>query len=1084
MDPQQRLLLEVTHEAMEDAGLRRDQLDGSRTSVFVGSFMYDYLVIQSASENRDEINPYVAMGTALSSLSNRISYDFNLKGPSVTLDTACSSSLVAVHLACSSLWAREADTAIAAGVNVMLRPEASIVLSKAGFLNPDQYCKAFDAKANGYVRGEGVGVVVLKTLRQALLDGDAIYAVIRGSGVNQDGYMAEGFTVPNVISQIALLEAVYAEAGVDPLTVNYVEAHGTGTSVGDPIESMALGAVLGQDAHRGPVLDGFGEDQPRPPRRRRGHHRLHQGRPHGPPRHRRAEPPLPHAQPRNRLRRLAPGSPDEAHPAGVRRPRVDGGGELVRRRWHQRPRRYSGTAPRPGEARDRPRRETATPATLYMLSAAHRDALRTMALRHADFLSTTKQPLEDLAFSAFSRRSHYTHLLAVVGESPKEVADQLRRFANGQIERTTLATRIERKKSPRVAFVFSGQGGQWARMGLKLMEREPAFRHALEEIDSLFKNLSSWSLLDELRKGEAESRIDETVVVQPATMAIQIALVSLYEHYGVRPSAVVGHSVGEVAAAFTSGALSLENAVQVIYHRSQAQHRASGKGAMLAVGLSLEEARKEINGYDDRVSVAAVNGPKMLTLSGDAEPLRLIAQALEARGVFNRPVRVQVAYHSHHMEPIREEMLDALAGESGQVATTPLYSTVTGCREVGTHLTAEYWYQNARQSVLFTDALAAMLEDGYDTFVEIGPHPVLVGGAESLFQARESGAVVCASMTRRESEVVVFLQSLARLAARGVEADTTVLFGTNRRYVRLPQYPWQHSRYWFEAPAAAELRHGRFEHPFLKRQTELVTEDGLAVWEAAVDVQKFPYLRDHQVDGEVVFPATGHLELAWAVAKEQFRHEVFFLENLHFDSPLMLPTTSPHPLDVRLELVSGDGDYRICSRPADAAKETPWSRHSSGRVNTAHDRFEKSPVALPELREHFAKADEVVVERFYETLRSVRSGLRRAVQPHSADVASRRRVARARGTSRRVGSRIAAPRGSPGAPRRGASRRVRREPGQRRPEPRLPAVPHRPRPIPPPADPRGVVARPRHAQRRPVPLLGFADLRHLRRTHR
>src|ERR1019366_1261638 len=242
LDPQQRLLLEVTHEAMEDAGIRRDQLDGSRTPVFVGSFMYDYLAIQAASEQRDEINPYVAMGTSVSALANRISYDFNLKGPSISLDTACSSSLVAVHLACRSLWDGDAEMAIAAGVNLILRPESSIIMSRGGFLNPDQYCKAFDASANGYVRSEGVGVVILKPLSKALADGDAIYALVRGTGVNQDGYLPEGFTVPNVFSQIALLDAVYTEAGVDPLTVDYVEAHGTGTPVGDPIECFALGA--------------------------------------------------------------------------------------------------------------------------------------------------------------------------------------------------------------------------------------------------------------------------------------------------------------------------------------------------------------------------------------------------------------------------------------------------------------------------------------------------------------------------------------------------------------------------------------------------------------------------------------------------------------------------------------------------------------------------------------------------------------------------------------------------------------------------------------------------------------------------
>ncbi len=978
LDPQQRLLLEVTHEAMEDAGLRRDQFDGTRTSVFIGSFMYDYLCIQTASEQRDEINPYVAMGTSLTALANRISYDFNLKGPSVTLDTACSGSLVAVHLACRSLWGGEADLAIAGGVNLMLRPEASIVLSKGGFLTPDQSCKAFDESANGYVRGEGAGIVILKPLSRALADGDAIYAVVRGTAVNQDGYMAEGFTVPNVVSQIALLRTVYAEAGIDPSSVDYVEAHGTGTAVGDPIEAIALGAVLGRDrasgqhcligsvktniGHlegaagiagfiKGALVACYGIVPPN----------LHFLKPN---------PAIDFEG--SKLKVPTEPTPLDRHdnPLTVGVNSFGAGGtnahvvlqELIVPRER-------GKLPAALTKRENPGR-----ATLYMLSAAQRSSLRILALRHSQFLSGTRESLDDLAFSAFRRRSRYAHVLAVVGQSPKEVAEQLRRFADGQVNPLTLATPIKRKKRPRVAFVFSGQGGQWARMGQQLMQDEPVFRHTLEEVDACFQEIAGWSLLPELERNAAESRIDDTSIVQPAVMAIQLALLKLYEHYGIRPHAVMGHSIGEIAAATAAGALTLEEAVQVIYQRSQAQAQASGKGGMLAVGLTPDEARKVIEGHDDRVSIGAINGPAMLTLSGDPEPLEQIAQLLDARGVFNRPVRVQVAYHSYHMDPLQGVMLESLESLRGKVATTPLYSTVTAHREPGTHLNADYWYRNVRQPVLFTDALSAMLRDGYDTFLEIGPHPVLVGGAEALFQQRNADAIIGPSMTRREPERTVFLQSLARLTARGAEPDAEVLFGSAPRYVRLPKHPWQHSRYWFESPSAAETRRGRFESPFLKHKTQLVTEEGLAVWEAALDVQKFPYLRDHQVDGEMVFPATGHLELAWAVAGEQFRHEPFFLENLHFDSPLILSENSRHPLDVRLEIGSGEGDYRICSRAADAAGDAAWSKHSSGRINTTHDRFEKSTASLADLRQWFPKAYAQPVEPFYETIQTAGLG--------------------------------------------------------------------------------------------------------------
>ncbi len=585
--------------------------------------------------------------------------------------------------------------------------------------------------------------------------------------------------------------------------------------------------------------------------------------------------------------------------------------------------------------------------------------------------------LDDAAFSAFTRRSRYENVLAVVGSSPKEVAERLRKFAEGQIDPATLATRIVPRKRAKLAFVFSGQGGQWIGMGQQLMQREPVFRHALDDIDAYFQELAGWSLLAELKKDERTSRIDDTIVVQPAVMAIQIALLKLYEHYGIRPRAVMGHSIGEVAAAFAAGALTLEDAVKVIYYRSQAQSQASGKGGMLAVGVSLEEARKLIEGHGGRVSIGAVNGPEMLTLSGDTEPLAKIAALLEARGVFNRPVRVQVAYHSHHMDSIKGVMLETLDQVNGSVATTPLYSTVTGKRAAGPHLSAEYWCRNARQPVLFTDALSAMVADGYNTFVEIGPHPILIHGAEAPMQKRSADAIIGPSMTRREPEVVVFLQSLARLAARGVAPDTAALFGTERRYVRLPKYAWRHSRYWFEAPALTATRRGQYAHPFLKRQTPLATEEGLAVWEASLGIQKFPYLHDHRVDGTIVFPATGHIELAWAVAGEQFRHEAFFLENLQFDSALILPDNSRHPLEVRLEIVSAEGDYRICSRAQESASPDsrpltpgPWTKHSSGRINTTHDRFEKATMPLAVLKKSFHDADLLSVERFYETLRA------------------------------------------------------------------------------------------------------------------
>ena len=966
-DPQQRLLLEVTHEAMEDAGLRRDQFDGSRTSVFAAGFFYDYLCMQSASEARDEINSYTAMGTDLAALANRISFNFNLKGPSVSLDTACSGSLVAVDLACRSIWSGQADMAVAAGANVLLRPETSIILSKAGFLNPDQYCKAFDASANGYVRSEGVAVVILKPLRQAMADKDSIYAVIRATAVNSDGYTPEGLTVPSEEAQITALRDAYSAAGIDPSTVSYVECHGPGTPVGDPIEARSLGTVLGSNrTAEQPLLIGSIKTNV-------GHLEGVSGiagfikgclvAKHG------IVPPNLHFKTPNPaidfsgLHLVVPTNVtplkrnDHALTIGVNS--FGAGGTNAHAVIQEPPITKPESQPKANEDSN---------PTLYMLSAKSKESLSALSVRHADFLADSEAAVGDIAFSAYARRSYYPFVVAVVGNSKKDLSEKLREFGGGKPNPTTLSTKITHKESPKIGFLFSGQGGQWARMGSTLLEKEPVFRNTMEEIDRLFRKLAGISLLAEIAKPQDSSKIDDTVLVQPAVMAIQISLFKLYESYGIRPDGVVGHSIGEVAASFASGALSLEEAVKVIYHRSQAQDRASGKGGMLAVGLSVEEARKAIKGLEDRVAIGAVNGPEMLTLSGDFEPLKLIADRLEARGIFNRTVRVQVPYHSHHIEPIRELMLETLRDIRGREASTALYSTVSGKREPGTHLTAGYWFRNARQSVLFTDALTAMIQDGFDTFIEIGPHPVLVGGSESLFKKLGVDAIAGPSMTRKEPEEVIFLQSLARLTVRGGQANADAIFGSNRKYIPLPKYAWQQSRHWFETPEAAKTRKGEFDHPFLKHRRDLITDEGLAGWDANLDVHKFPYLRDHQVDGEIVLPATGHLDLAWAVAAEQFEHQSFFLENLSFESPLILPDKSRHPLNVHVEILSGEGDYRICTRPAEASADSHWTKHSSGRINTVHDDFEKSTTSLAEIRQTFRAEDSMATKDFYETL--------------------------------------------------------------------------------------------------------------------
>ncbi|KAJ5356330.1 hypothetical protein N7517_010939 [Penicillium concentricum] len=974
IDPQQRLLLEASIHALEDSGTTLKEVAGSQTGVFVGMFANDYLCIQAATEQRDIVSPHVGMGTHDCSVANRVSHRLDLRGPSITMNTACSSSLVALHLACQSLWAQETDAALVGGVNAILRPESTILLSKAGFLSPDGTCKSFDAAANGYVRSEGVGMVYLKPLSRALQNKDRIYALVRNSLVNQDGYTAEGFTVPSFAAQAALLLSVYKDSSTDPAKVRYVEAHGPGTPVGDPIEASALGKQLGQARSKeqdplwiGSVKGNFGHLE--------GAAGIAGFIKAALVTFHREIPPQVHFKNPNPAidfqslqlavpTEIIPLASDRQHKLCVGVNSFGAGGTNAHAILEEGPDDTRSSNPLPDHE---PR--------VYLLSSRSRSAMEQAARELASYLRLQQPALDDVAYTLNMRRSSHNQISIIPAEGLEDLCSRLEQLSSGQGTKQVLLLQRRSGSSTKSAFVFSGQGGQWLGMGTALAQQEVVFRESLAAFDEIFIALGGFSIRTEISSCEGDpERINETTLVQPAIAAIQIALARTFMSYGLTPDAIVGHSIGEVAAAHIAGALSLEEAVKVIYFRSQIQSKAAGTGSMLAVGISWKMAeqliqRRHLGG---NMEIAAHNGPKMTTLTGSTVELEQLASFLEDQGTFARFVKVDVPYHSRFMDPLENELVAALSSVQGKQTTINLYSTVTTRIEPGTHLSGEYWFQNVRSPVRFLETAERMLEDGYDLLVEIGPHPVLVSGTRELAQSAKRSVNILPAMTRG-NEIEPFSCVIGAAHATGVHADIQSFNGGGGQFIDLPLYPFQRQHYWYEHPEAQQRRLNQNQHPFLGSVVRLTDESRGGV-RLRLSTGVSPFLADHIVDGAVVFPMTGHVECAYLAARELLPHMKIWLEDLRFEHPVILASAEDVAPQVLLEITSPANDFVISSRSADSTPDVAWRVCSRGRINALDERSGAVPEELESVRSRVQSGMEVDSETFYSKLEQ--SGLR------------------------------------------------------------------------------------------------------------
>jgi acyl transferase domain-containing protein/acyl carrier protein len=936
IDPQHRVLLEVAWEAIEDAGLVAEKLQNTPAGVFIGIITNDYWDRQF--HNPADLDVYSTAGSARSGAAGRISYALGLGGVSVAVDAACSSSLVAVHLACQSLRAGSCNIAIAGGVNMILNPDHTIGFSQGKMMAPDGRCKAFDARADGYVRSEGAGVIVLKPLAQALADRDPIYAVIRGTAANNDG-KCDLFMMPSVDGQQAVLRQAYADAGIAPSTVQYVEAHGTGTSAGDPVELRALGGVLGQGRptdqplYVGSVKTNIGHTEGAAGLA--GIIKVALSLKHGLiPGNLHFHTPSPRIPWADLPLRVPTSLQPWPHPD---QPRIAGVSSFG----------IAGTNAHVVLAEAPPREEIAATAAmphLLTLSAHSADALKDLAHAYGQLLadaSDDELALRDIAYSASVRRSHHDHRLALVADSVADAQTGITAFLAGGIKPGLVAGRVAPHRTPRLAMVFPGQGAQWLGMGRELLQHEPVFRSAIEECDQAIKPYVDWSLLEQLNADEAGSRLTEIDVIQPSIWAIQVSLAALWRSWGIDPDAVVGHSMGEVAAAYVAGALSLEDAARIICCRSQLLRRVSGQGAMLVVELTLDQARASIAGYKDRVSIAVSNSPTSTVLSGDQQALSAILETLEGSGTFCRWVKVDVASHSPQMDPLRDDLLALLADVQPRAAAIPIYSTVLGAPVDGSGFDAAYWVNNLREPVLFGNAVQQLARDGIDAFVEVSPHPLLVSAVQQTLQhGGHSGAVL--PSLRRDEERSVLLAALGQLYTQGCAIDWPRLFPQGGNHTPLPRFPWQRERYWnstLESYAnrstrRASDRRGVDEHPVLSHMVQSALHPGTFLWEAPVGTRLLPYMSDHRVNEMVILPAAAYIDLALGAASEAFGAGRFTIEELALKKTLFFPEDTTQRVQVAITCGEpGRATLQVFSYQAGAADQPPsWILHAEATI--------------------------------------------------------------------------------------------------------------------------------------------------------
>ncbi len=945
MDPQQRLLLEVAWETLENAGYAPEKMAGSQTGVFVGISSTDYAQLQS--QDFQHIDAYVGTGNAHSISANRLSYFLDLRGPSVAMDTACSSSLLAIHQACQSLRSGESTMALAGGVNLTLIPELTIALSQARMLSPEGRCKTFDENADGYVRGEGCGLVLLKPLAQAQRDGDNILALVRGSAVNQDG-RSNGLTAPNGPSQEAVIRQALANAHVQPQQVGYVETHGSSTPLGDPIEVASLKTVLmpQRSAEQKCILGAVKTNV--------GH--------------------LESAAGVAGFIKAVLSLSKEVIPPNIHfqklNPHIalDGTTFVIPTQpqaWPSEAERIAGVsafgfggtnvhvvleaAPITRAVID----ESERPQHLLALSARSASALQQLAARYQEFLQQRKGiSLADLCYSANSGRTHFSHRLTITAGSTQQLYERLTAFKAGRAQRGVSENHVTNGTGQQLAFLFTGQGSQYVGMARTLYDTQPTFRRVLDQCDQMLRTYLPQSLLSVIYAEDAEiSPLNETAYTQPALFAIEYALAQLWQSWGVEPDIVMGHSIGEYVAACVAGAMSLQDGLKLIAARGRLMQELSIHGAMVAVFANAAQLTPYIQEFEDRISIAVINGPTNTVLSGEETALNKVVRRLQEANISVHAMNVSHAFHS----PLLDAMLDEFertANEIGfQALRIPLVSNTTGeILPVGTLLDAAYWRTQTRQAVQFEKSMQTLANAGYDMFLEIGPHTTLTSMGKRCLP--NGAGTWLSSLQKEQDNWSTLLGTVAALYTHGFAIDWSGFdHDYHRKRIPLPTYPFERQRYWLgeqaetTAPAAARqatalpsqqaATNNGYEHPLLHTHISLAAPASVHVWESSLNVHDLAYLRDHRIQGAIALPLSVYIEMAQTAATQALQTRAHTLKEIELKKLLFLAEEGEQKVQVILAPDSQQQlSFSIYSHgpgEADSPRDT-WSLYATGKI--------------------------------------------------------------------------------------------------------------------------------------------------------